>query len=94
MPKAVRGPAAVVLGGPSGQSSQPSVPLDGSNAGSRRAWLLGASGTAALSVWLYVISVHANSAVVTSDGATVVLQGKSVASGNFVLQGWNLSFDS
>ena len=58
------------------------------------AWLVGASGAAALSVWLYVISVHANSAVVTSDGATVVLQGKSVASGNFVLQGWNLSFDS
>ncbi len=47
-----------------------------------------------LSEWLYVLSVHANSAVVSSDGATVVLQGKAVASGNFVLHGWNLSLDS
>jgi hypothetical protein len=31
---------------------------------------------------------------VNSDGATVILQGKAVASGNLVLHGWTLSLDS
>ena len=40
------------------------------------------------------LTVHANSAAVNSDGATVILQGHAVASGNVLLNGWILSLDS
>jgi hypothetical protein len=87
-------PPAPVLKGPATGKPRLSVRSGGSSAGRRYAWLLGVLGAAVLSVWLYVLSVHANSAVVTSDGATVVLQGKAVASGNFLLHGWYLQLDS
>jgi len=44
-------------------------------------------------VWLlYLSSVH--SLPPSSDGATVVLEGKAMASGNFMLNHWALSLDS
>ena len=41
---------------------------------------------------LYLLSVHASAA--NSDGATVVLEGKSLRGGDVTLSGWRLSFDS
>jgi hypothetical protein len=44
-------------------------------------------------VWiLYLSSVH--SLPPSSDGATVVLEGKAMAGGNFLLNHWGLSLDS
>jgi hypothetical protein len=43
-------------------------------------------------VLLYVLSVHA--AAANSDGATVVLEGQALRSGNLTLSNWRLSFDS
>lgn len=60
----------------------------------RRGWLLAVPGAALLLAWMYALTVHANSAAVNSDGATVVLQGQAVASGNVLLHGWILSLDS
>ncbi|HLH45720.1 MAG TPA: hypothetical protein VKV25_01095, partial [Acidimicrobiales bacterium] len=57
-------------------------------------WLAAAVALAAACVWLYVVAVHADSSVVTSDGATVVLQGRAMAAGHLLLRGWNLSLDS
>lgn len=47
---------------------------------------------AALLALLYAASVHADPA--SSDGATVVLEGKAMAGGNLGLHGWSLSLDS
>jgi hypothetical protein len=85
---------ASVYQGPAVLKSRRSPQSNGSNAASPGRWLIGVAGVAGLSVWLYVVSVHANSAFVNSDGATVILQGKEVASGNIALHGWNLSLDS
>ena len=60
----------------------------------RRGWLLAVPGAALLLAWMYALTVHANSAAVNSDGATVILQGRAVASGNVLLHGWILSLDS
>ena len=60
----------------------------------RRGWLLALPGAAVLLPWMYALTVHANSAAVNSDGATVILQGRAVASGNVLLHGWILSLDS
>lgn len=54
----------------------------------------GAAGAAVLSVWFYFLDLHANAAVVNSDGATVVLEARAIASGNVLLHGWILSLDS
>ena len=59
-----------------------------------RRWLLTVPGVALLLAWMYAVTVHANSAAVNSDGATVILQGRAVASGNVLLHGWILSLDS
>ena len=53
-----------------------------------------AAGMAALCAWLVLVAVHSNSALVNSDGATVVLQGQAFAHGNVLLEGWHLSLDS
>jgi hypothetical protein len=76
--------------------------LDGGDAASslaarsrvRRGWLIGLPAVAGLMVWMYALTVHANSTIVNSDGATVILQGQAVASGNPLLHGWILSLDS
>lgn len=47
---------------------------------------------AGLLALLYAASVHADPA--SSDGATVVLEGKAMAGGNLGLHGWSLSLDS
>ena len=59
-----------------------------------RGRLLAVPGAALLLVWMYALTVHANSTAVNSDGATVILQGSAVASGNVLLHGWILSLDS
>lgn len=43
-------------------------------------------------IFLYALSIHGNP--VNSDGATVVLEGQSMANGQVALHGWSLSFDS
>jgi len=60
----------------------------------RRGWLLAVPGSVLMMAWMYALTVHANSTAVNSDGATVVLQGQAVASGNVLLHGWILSLDS
>lgn len=52
-------------------------------------WTIGALAIFAI---LTVTSVHAFSG--NSDGATVILEGNSIAHGNFLLHGWVLSQDS
>jgi hypothetical protein len=55
-------------------------------------WGVGTLGLVGL-VWiLYLSSVH--SLPPSSDGATVVLEGKAMAGGNFLLNHWGLSLDS
>jgi hypothetical protein len=59
----------------------------------RLASIVGAAvAVAVVSVWLYLVSVHAN--VANSDAATVMLEGAAMAHGNVVLHGWTLSLDS
>lgn len=41
-----------------------------------------------------MVALHSNAALLNSDGATVVLQGQSMAHGNVLLNGWQLSLDS
>lgn len=53
---------------------------------------LAAVAVAAVTVLLYACSVH--SAPGNSDGATVVLEGKSLLGGNLTLDHWALSLDS
>ena len=60
----------------------------------RRGWLFALPAVTGLMVWMYALTVHANSTAVNSDGATVILQGRSMASGNLLLHGWILSLDS
>lgn len=63
----------------------------------RSGWLVVAAvvaATTALVAWFYLLDVHANGPVVNSDGATVVLEGHAIASGNVLLHGWILSLDS
>jgi hypothetical protein len=57
----------------------------------RRALLWGAPSLALL-VALDVASTHI--AQITPDGATALLEGQSIASGNLGLRGWSLSLDS
>jgi hypothetical protein len=61
---------------------------------SRATWIvpLVAAAFVGLIVLLYYVSVHA--AAPNSDGATVVLEGRSLASGHLTLKGWRLSHDS
>ena len=47
---------------------------------------------AALALLLEAISVHSNTP--NSDGATVILEGQSMANGHLALHGWALSLDS
>jgi hypothetical protein len=55
--------------------------------------LLGAAAfVAALTTLLYACSVHAVPG--NSDGATAILEGRSIANGHFLLHGWSLSLDS
>lgn len=49
-------------------------------------------GLVALGILLYLSSQHA--AIGNSDGATVILEGKALAGGNFTLDHWALSLDS
>jgi len=70
------------------------VPSAGPSSKQRRGWLLALPCVAVLMVWMYALAVHANSLLVNSDGATVILQGQTVASGNVLLHGWTLSLDS
>jgi hypothetical protein len=51
-----------------------------------------AAGFGALVAMLYVVSVHV--VVGDSDGATVILEGQSMSTGNLLLHHWALSFDS
>lgn len=51
-----------------------------------------ATATAGLAVLLYFLAVHSEAP--SSDGATIVLEAKAVASGNLGLKGWALSLDS
>lgn len=63
----------------------------------RRRWLrfgIALAGAVALCAWLVLVAIHSNSALVNSDGATVVLQGQALAHGNVLLEGWHLSLDS
>lgn len=53
---------------------------------------LGLIGFVGLVGLLYLLSVHASAA--NSDGATVVLEGRSLRGGDVTLSGWRLSFDS
>ena len=55
-------------------------------------WVLCAVGFVALVGLLYLSSVH--SLPPDSDGATVILEGKAMSSGNFMLNHWALSLDS
>lgn len=48
--------------------------------------------TAGLIFLLYAASVHADPA--SSDGATIALEGQTMAAGHLTLHGWSLSFDS
>ncbi len=50
-----------------------------------------AAGFVILVVLLYQAALHGN--IPDSDGATVVLQGKAMSSGNLLLSGWALSVD-
>ncbi len=50
------------------------------------------AGFVGLVALLYVASLHA--VVGNSDGATVVLEGQSMSTGNVLLHQWSLSFDS
>lgn len=54
--------------------------------------MLGTLAFAGLVLVLYQVSVHLD--VPNSDGATVVLQGQAMRSGNVLLRNWHLSFDS
>jgi len=47
---------------------------------------------AAISAFGYALSIHGNP--VNSDGATVILEGQSMAKGQLALHGWSLSLDS
>ena len=70
------------------------APSNPSRRVTRRGWLLAVPRAALLLAWMYTLTVHANSAAVNSDGATVILQGRAVASGDVLLHGWVLSLDS
>ena len=50
------------------------------------------AGTAALAAFFTLASAHA--VVGNSDGATVVLEGQAMGTGNVLLHHWSLSFDS
>lgn len=50
------------------------------------------AGLVLASWFFYVVSVHASAG--NSDGATVVLEGRSFAAGHLTLKGWALSLDS
>ncbi len=54
--------------------------------------VVGLAAFTALVALLYTVSVH--NVVGDSDGATVVLEGQSMAGGNVMLHGWALSLDS
>jgi hypothetical protein len=55
-------------------------------------FVVGLAGFIALVSLLYAVSLHA--VVGDSDGATVLLEGQSMASGHLTLSGWALSLDS
>jgi len=74
--------------------SGPPRPATTSSRVARKGWILAVPGAALLLAWMYALTVHANSTSVNSDGATVILQGQAVASGNVLLHGWVLSLDS
>jgi hypothetical protein len=75
-------------------SDLPGAPAPATRRITRWSWLLAVPGAALLLTWIYEVTVHANSAAVNSDGATVILQGQALASGNVLLHGWILSLDS
>src|SRR5579883_55757 len=54
--------------------------------------LVALAALAVLTAWFSVVSVHAFAP--DSDGATPVLQGQAMASGNVILHGWLLPLDS
>jgi len=56
--------------------------------------VLGVVGAGLVGVWLYSLGLHIAAGQVNSDGATVVLQGRAMSTGNLLLHGWNLSLDS
>lgn len=58
----------------------------------RSAWAKVAAGIVVLYVALWLDSAHVFAG--NSDGATVILEGHSIASGNLLLSGWSLSLDS
>jgi hypothetical protein len=70
-----------------------SVPAGRTGMLRRVGWTVAALvGALGLYVLLYSISVHA--VAPDSDGASVVLEGQAMLHGNFLLNGWSLSFDS